>query len=263
MAPMLSIIVPVYREEARIVENIRKLTEALLGTGESYQVLVVCDGDADTFDSALAAKDDLVCVLGYSPNMGKGYALRYGFERARGNLVAFIDADLDLDPHGIAALLAVQKDQNADVVVGSKRHPASEVEYPRFRRFQSWVYQGIVRALFDLNLTDTQTGLKLFRREVLDAVMPRMRVRRFAFDLELLVVARKLGFTRIVEAPVRLNYHFSSTTGLAAVFDVLADTLRILWRLRIRHAYDSPQAVPMALVCELNAAASEATPGRD
>lgn len=248
----LSVIVPAFREARHIRGSMERLSDCLDGLDLAYEVILVCDGNPDgTYSEALAGASHRVHPYGYSPNMGKGYALRYGFERSSGDLVAFIDADLDLDPDGIAHFVDVLTEEHADVVVGSKRHPDSQVTYPAFRRFQSWVYQGIVGLLFDLRLTDTQTGLKLFRREVLEAAMPRLRVRRFAFDLELLVLAHRLGYEHIVEAPVHLNYHFGSTTGVRAVFDVLNDTLAIFWRLRVEHAYDRTDNVPMAQVNEL------------
>jgi len=125
-----------------------------------------------------------------------------------------------------------------DVVVGSKRHPDSVVSYPRFRRLQSWLYQVLIRVLFHLNVRDTQTGLKLFRGDVLRAVIPLLAIKRFAFDLELLVVARKLGFGRIVEAPVQLSYRFATTTNAAAAFHALWDTAAIFYRLHFVHHYD-------------------------
>ena len=95
--------------------------------------------------------------------------------------------------------------RNADVVIGSKFHPESRVEYPRLRRIYSFFYYMLVRTLFGLPVRDTQTGIKLFKREVLERVLPRVLVKRFAFDLELLANAHHFGY-RIVEAPVEVNF---------------------------------------------------------
>src|SRR5207302_2291898 len=114
-------------------------------------------------------------------------ALRHGVRESLGELVTFIDADMELDPAAIKSFIAVMQTSQCDVVVGSKRHPDSKVTYPPFRRFQSWAYQLLIRVLFDLNVRDTQTGLKLFRRQVLMDAVPLLAVKRFAFDLELLV----------------------------------------------------------------------------
>ena len=102
----------------------------------------------------------------------------------------------------------------------------------------------LIRLLFQLGVQDTQTGLKLFRREVLESVLPRLAVKQFAFDLELLVVARHLGFTRIGEAPIELAYQFSSTISPRAVYKILWDTAAIFYRLHVTRYYDEPHPWP-------------------
>ncbi|HET9442025.1 MAG TPA: hypothetical protein VFO65_01810, partial [Acidimicrobiales bacterium] len=133
---------------------------------------------------------------------------------------------------------------------GSKRHPMSLVDYPPVRRLYSWGYQRLVHVLFRLNVRDTQTGLKLARRDVLAAALPRMLEKRFAFDLELLVVAAHLGYGRFFEAPVLIRRQFSSTVSLRAVRGMLVDTLAIFYRLRVLRFYDRPHrrldAAPVA-----------------
>ena len=91
--------------------------------------------------------------------------------------------------------------------------------------------------LFRVNVRDTQTGFKLIRRDVLAAVLPRMLEKRYAFDLELLVVARSLGFTRVFEAPVRIQYRFASQVDLRSVFGIGLDTLAIFYRHYILNTY--------------------------
>jgi hypothetical protein len=131
----------------------------------------------------------------------------------------------------------VMANSGCDAVIGSKRHPQSEVAYPRFRRLQSAIYQVVVRLLFNLKIRDTQTGLKLFRRQVLEDTVPLLAIKKFAFDLELLVVAHQLGYRNICEAPIRLNYEFNSTVNLRAAYRVLWDTAAIFYRLRILRYY--------------------------
>ena len=144
---------------------------------------------------------------------------------------------------------------SADVVVGSKRHPLSLVHYPWPRRLQSLAYQLLVRLLFRVKVRDTQTGLKMFRREVAERVVDAALVKRFAFDLELLVLARHFGYVRIIEAPVQIDYKFQSTTSPRAVFSVLWDTAAIFYRLRIVRWYDGAEARGLShLIEELPAA---------
>ena len=204
---------------------------------------MVCDGSPDdTYEQAQSVASEHVRVFTYEPNMGKGYALRYGFERSKGDPVTFIDADMELHPKEIGVFVKLMEIYEADVVVGSKRHPQSKVSYPAFRRFQSWVYQLLVRLLFDLNVSDTQTGLKLFRRRVLEAALPRMLVDKFAFDLELFVIAHQLGFTNFIEAPVVLDFQFASSIDMGSAMQVLGDTLRIYRRLRWSDRYGGETA---------------------
>lgn len=116
-----------------------------------------------------------VKVFHYPMNIGKGFALSCGVDQSVGNLVTFIDADMELDPAYIGGFLALMQASGCDVVIGSKRHPQSNVQYPAFRRLQSAAYQLLVRLMFNLDVRDTQTGLKLFRREVLHEAVPCSR----------------------------------------------------------------------------------------
>jgi glycosyltransferase involved in cell wall biosynthesis len=251
---MLSVIVPAYREGARIHDNLERLLKELDGLGEPYEVLVVSDGNTDaTAAEARRVGSDRVSVLEYASNMGKGYALGHGIGHARGPFVAFIDADMELDPVAIPTFLSMMRRTGSDIVVGSKRHRLSIVQYPLYRRLQSWVYQMLIRLLFNLNVSDTQTGVKLFRRQVLLEALPRLAVKRFAWDLELLVVAHHLGYRKIVEGPIRLDYRFESTVRLSSAWHVLWDTAAIFYRLRILRYYDRPVRplqVPTALTPE-------------
>jgi hypothetical protein len=112
------------------------------------------------------------------------------------------------------------------------------VHYPLIRRLYSLGFQLLVRMLFRINVRDTQVGAKLFRREMLDTVVPLLLIKRYAYDLELLAVAAEFGFDRIEEMPVRLDYRFSgSGISNAAVRRMFVDTLAIAYRIHIRHWY--------------------------
>jgi len=234
----LSVVVPAYREGPRIYDNLQRLVAELDQLGSDYEVLVVSDGNTDrTAEEAERVSSPRVTVLQYPVNRGKGFALGYGVGRSTGELVTFIDADMELDPSEIKRFIELLHEQDADIVIGSKRHRLSRVHYPIFRRLQSFVYQVLIRLLFDVGVRDTQTGLKLFRRQVLADALPLIAVKQFAFDLELLVVARLLGYTRVVEAPIQLSYRFSSTISPGAVYRILWDTAAIFYRLHVTHYY--------------------------
>jgi glycosyltransferase involved in cell wall biosynthesis len=240
----LSVIVPAYREARHIQENLGRLVRELDALGRIYEVIVVSDGNTDeTAREAERVVSPHIKIIEYDRNMGKGYALRCGVAHSSGELVTFIDADMELDPRYIKGFIAVMESFDCDAVVGSKRHPMSTVRYPPARRFQSLMYQLLVRALFRVKVRDTQTGLKLFRRQVLEEVVPLLAIKRFAFDLELLVVARQLGYRKVMEAPIDLNYKFESTANLKASWNVLWDTAAIFYRLRILRHYAHQRAL--------------------
>jgi glycosyltransferase involved in cell wall biosynthesis len=177
-------------------------------------------------------------VVGYAQNRGKGFALRFGLAQTRGDVVSIIDADMEIAPEDIGRMVTLLHLYEADIVIGSKRHPLSQVSYPRLRRIQSSAYQLLLRALFQFNVRDTQTGLKVMRREVATRVVDVALVKRFAFDVELLALARHFGYRRVMEAPVHIDYSFQTTTSPKAVLRALWDTAAIFYRLRLRHWYD-------------------------
>lgn len=241
--PTLSIIVPTYRDGARIYNNLVKLDRALALLDKPYEIIVVSDGNVDnTHDEACRLDAPHVRAYHYARNMGKGFALRYGVARSRGAIVTFIDGDGDIDPAQIALYLRIMEQAGADIVVGSKRHPDSQVVYPMLRRLYSMAYQALLRIFFHLEVRDTQVGLKLFQREVLAAVLPRLVVKRYAFDLELLVVAHHLGYTRVVEAPVCIGQRFSSTINRRAIGSILLETAAIFYRKSVLRYYDVQHA---------------------
>jgi len=239
-APHLSVVVPCFRQEAVIADNLREIVARVEALGVPFEVVLVSDGSPDATERrAAAVGDPRVRVIAYDRNMGKGYALRTGSLAARGDWIAWVDSDLDLDPSLLGEFLRAADAERLDIVVGSKRHPASQVDYPAKRRLYSWLYQRLVKLLFRLDVRDTQVGMKLFRRRVLHEVLPVVVVKRYAFDLEILAVARSFGADRIAEAPVRLDYRFSGTgMNWRAIAQALWDTAAVFYRLRLLGYYD-------------------------
>jgi glycosyltransferase involved in cell wall biosynthesis/O-antigen/teichoic acid export membrane protein len=233
----LSLVLPCHNVGVELGRVLARVRDELADL-ESYELIVVSDGSTDgTVAVANGTNDGRIRVLDYPDRVGKGHALRLGLGEARGEYVAFLDADGDIDAAYVRPFVEIMRIFSPDVVVGSKRHPLSEVEYPPLRRLMSWTYHKLTRLLFRVNVQDTQTGLKLIRRDVLAAVLPRMLEKRYAFDLEFLVVARRLGFRRVFEAPVRLDYQFSSRVDVRAVTRVLLDTLAIFYRVYVLRTY--------------------------
>jgi len=261
----LSVVMPAYNESASIVKNVAEAVQTLSGFGYDYEIVVVDDGSVDDTHSHVmqiaAAYDPKVRVVRYDDNRGKGGALICGTTYTTGDYIAFLDADMELHPEQLPLFLEIMAAQGADVVIGSKRHPLSNVEYPRIRRIYSAGYFALVWLLFGLPLRDTQTGLKVFRRQVLQDVFPRVLVKRFAFDIEVLANAHRLGY-KIVDAPVTMR--FSRRYGRITFDDVrtiLLDTLAIFYRLRLRHYYDRVPSCSLAALRE-RVAAHELIPDR-
>jgi glycosyltransferase involved in cell wall biosynthesis len=238
----LTVVVPVYNGGDEIVDNVGVIRAAVTRelAGEDIELVVVSDGSIDgTAERLLETRDESTRVIHYDRNLGKGYAVKAGALASHGTWIALVDADLDLDPASIPTYLVAAREGPLDFAIGSKRHPQSVVHYPRSRRVASWCYQQLNRVLFRLDVRDTQVGLKVFSRRVADDVLPLLLVKRYAFDLELLAVATSLGYGRIRELPVRLEYRFSgSGVRSLAVLGALWDTAAIFYRLRILRTYE-------------------------
>jgi glycosyltransferase involved in cell wall biosynthesis/O-antigen/teichoic acid export membrane protein len=236
----LTLVLPFYNPGSRLATHVREVVATLDAEGISYEVIAVSDGSTDGSVGTLGGLEH-VQVLEIPENQGKGAALRLGLTHGRGFYLGFIDGDGDLPAAQLHHFVEAIREGRPDIVLGSKVDPGSEVVYPPLRRLYSFGYQQLNRILFKLDVRDTQTGVKVVRRETLAAVLPRMLEKRFAFDLELLVVAKRLGYRGIVELPVQIQQRFTSTISLRAVFDMLLDTAAIFYRARLLGFYGPVQ----------------------
>jgi len=233
----LSVIMPMYNSED-IISNLNEAIMSLDNVSKDYELILVDDGSTNNcFSEAKKFKKKRVLVVGYDQNIGKGNAINYGFKFAKGEYIAFVDSGADLSPSQLKDFMRLMKKYYADVVIGSKRHPKSKVHYPLIRQIMSKTYQIMNNLLFDLNVKDTQVGIKLFKRKVLDKVMPRILVKKFAFDLEVLVLTKKNKF-KIIEAPITMRHKFKSSINIKSVFWMLWDTAAVFYRLKILKYYD-------------------------
>lgn len=237
--PVLSVVTPVFNGASFIGENSAEIFDALGRAEVPYEVIVVSDGSVDaTAGEMLGRRHATLRFMHYERNMGKGYAVKLGMLAARGDYIGFIDSDLDLRPEELIRYLGRIRSGNLDAIIGSKRHAESTVDYPARRRAYSWLYQKLIRALFGLDVRDTQVGIKLFRRELVDEVVPHLLVKRYAFDLELLAVASSFGYGHIEEAPIRLDYQFTgSGMSIRAISQALWDTAAVFYRVRLLRYY--------------------------
>jgi len=234
----LTLVVPFYNPGPRFSSHIAEIIKVLSDEDISYEIIAVSDGSTDGSENQLniITANELTVIRSLT-NQGKGEAIRIGLSNGSGRYLGFIDADGDLPAKLLRAFIGVMKNENPDIIYGSKRHPESDVYYPPVRKLYSWGYQQLNRLLFGLPIKDSQTGVKVIRKDVLAEVLPKMVEKRFAFDLELFVVARQLGFTHFVEMPVTIIERFASTVSLRSVRQMLQDTLAIFYRLRIIRFY--------------------------
>ena len=237
---LLSAVIPCYKKEKVVYSALTDVHSELSKLGIPFEMVLVDDGSPDNTLSELRrfSKATKNCrVVALPRNHGKGNAILDGFRHSRGDVILFIDADSDLPPRQIPLFMQYLERYNADVVIGSKNHPDSIVKYPLMRRFLSRVYQVMCFVLFRMPISDTQVGLKLFRRPVLEYAAPKMLVKQYAFDSELLVLSHYGGFY-IREAPVEIKFRGSSGVGPQTIFNMWWDTMAIWYRLKIIHYYD-------------------------
>ncbi len=233
----ISVIMPAHNEGSHIYSNLRETERVFREAGADFEIVLVDDGSGDdTYDQAVRAAKEIpeLRVERYDVNSGKGNAIKTGWSLAAGDAVVFLDADLDLHPAQLNTLFRIMREQDADVVIGSKRHPESKIEYPLRRRIISDVYAAVLWVLFGLPLKDTQSGIKLYKKRVLDAVFPYVECKRYAFDVELLAYAHEAGF-RIVESPVVLNFRRTrrwGRIGIPTLVKTGIDTLAIWYRVK-------------------------------
>jgi glycosyltransferase involved in cell wall biosynthesis len=232
--PNLSVVMPLHNEGAQITSNVGQ-TLAVLRMLGPFEMILVNDGSSDNSGEEIARLSEKFpgeIISLHLPRSGKGEALRRGAQAARGEFVVFIDADLDLPPEQILFFVAIQRVKKADAVIGSKMHPDSTVDYPLIRRVYSLGYFCLVKLLFGLPVRDTQTGLKLVRREMLLAALEKTESRGFTLDLELLVRLVQLGAV-MVEAHVVVRHSMKfGGIGLPVVWQIFRDTWQVWQRTR-------------------------------
>ncbi len=237
----VSIIMPAFNEAKTIKESVEETVRVFSDFGCRYEIVIIDDGSSDgTFDEALrvSARYSNIILKRSGKNQGKGGALKIGFGYVTGDYVIFLDADMELHPAQIETFFDIMSLDNADVVIGSKQHPNSRLNYRLQRKIISRVYFFLIKILFGLPIRDTQTGLKLFKYEVLKDVFPRILVKAFGYDLEILVNVHRLGY-KIAEAPIVLNTQRYGRIGFKSIWTTWVDTMAIWYRAYILKYYDS------------------------
>lgn len=239
----LSIIMPAYNEEKLIYNSILTTLNIVEKFAPDVEIIAVNDGSTDNTKNQIkkaTLKDKRVKMLSSDKNRGKGNAIISGVSQAEGDYIAFVDADLELNPAQLEGYLNKMLQDNKDVVIGCKFHKDSKLQYPLKRKIISMGYYIMLLVLFHLNVKDTQTGLKVFKAKAIKPVAHLIRTSGFAYDIELLVAVHRRGYS-IAQMPVEVVYVRDSSTkriGIKDILNVFNDTFAIFYRVYFKHYYD-------------------------
>jgi glycosyltransferase involved in cell wall biosynthesis len=201
-----SVVIPAYNEARRLPTTLAGWTTFLAGQTFESELIVVDDGSAD--DTAAVAAT-FARVISYRPNRGKGGAVRAGVLAAEGDVIAYVDADMNIAPVHLESALSLI-DDGADLVTGRRNLSEYAAAEGPIRLLAGGLVQLARRVLVMSTIQDTQCGFKVFRRDMAHAVFRKTHINSFAFDIEVLFVARRMG-ARIVEMPVATTYRGEST----------------------------------------------------
>jgi len=231
----ISIIIPVYNEESNIPSILTHLKNILSETLLDYELIVINDGSTDKTEPVLLDEQKLdkrIKVLSYRQNKGKGHAVKMGVLSSRGDVVCFLDGDLDISPSEIKNY--IKELEGCDLVIASKAHPLSVITAPFPRRMLSKVFSILVRLSVGINIKDTQSGLKVGDGNALRKIFDVMLVKRYAFDVEMLAIASRLNL-KIKESPIKITLDCSFR--IREMVNMFIDVMGISYRLRIIRFY--------------------------
>jgi len=232
MAPYLSLIVPAYNEEKRIVRSVETALDYLGKMDFSWEIIIVDDGSNDDTVGVLDAYKDRVKVISLPVNSGKGAAVRKGMMESKGEICVFTDADFSIPIHEIQKILPQMK-EGTEICIASRAVDRSLVKehQPFYREYMGRIFNWIVQIIVMRGIKDTQCGFKAFSRKAVDMIFPITRIDRFAFDVELLYLARKKGLG-IAQVPVEWSNDPRSTVN------PIKDSINMIFELfRIRRLH--------------------------
>ncbi|MCU1345933.1 MAG: glycosyl transferase family 2 [Acidimicrobiia bacterium] len=226
----LSIVVPAFNEAHRIPNTLPRLLELV---PEEVELIVVDDGStdatADLLRTFLRGRPNCA-VFNLPENGGKGAAVRAGMLHAQGEVVVFMDADLSADLAALPRL--VEALEHADVAIGSRKSPDAEIEKGIGRKVVSAAFAIVTRLMTGLRFGDTQCGFKAFRRDATRLVFSHQQLDGFAFDVEILLLAHRLGL-KVAEVPIRwADAEGSTVRWWIDPLKMMRDIVRIKWLTR-------------------------------
>lgn len=231
----LSVIIPVFNQQKKIMHSIKRIKQAVELWFSNYELIVVNDGSTDntlTLLKGIALTDERIHIISYTPNRGKGYAVRQGVLHSQGDIVMFLDGDLDILPDSIKDY--VERLSTADLVIASKRHPQSRVIIPRSRALLSRAFNLLIRLATGISQKDTQAGFKVGKGDIMRTIFKNASINRYAFDVELFTIASILHL-KVEDMPVvmKIDRRFNTKE----IVKMLVDVAKISYKYRIVHQY--------------------------
>lgn len=221
---LLSIIIPAYNEEKRLLQTLNAVAELDL----DFECIIVNDGSTDkTTDIINSFNNDKFKLVSYAPNRGKGYAVAEGIRHSSGELVLFMDADNSTSVDHVEAFIEKIKEGN-DLVIGSRRLRDSKIEVrqPWTRELLGYAFRTLIGFIMPLGVLDSQAGFKLMRRDFATKYAMNQKIYRWAFDVELLAMARSYKL-KIAELPITWRNDSQSKVRLSGMINMLLEVFKI------------------------------------
>jgi dolichyl-phosphate beta-glucosyltransferase len=228
---IFSVIIPAYNESQRILPTLDRISEYFKNYFINFEIIVVNDGSNDnTLEILLQAKNSIktLQVTGYDVNKGKGFAIKFGVNISKGDFILISDADLSTPIEEVEKLM-FYCESGYDIAIGSRALKESEIiiRQPWWREFMGKSFNKIVRIIANIDFSDTQCGFKLFRGEIGRSLFRKSKIDRFAYDIEILYLAKKEGY-KIKEVPIKwLNSPYSKVKPFKDSLQCLKDLIKI------------------------------------
>lgn len=252
----LSIVIPAFNESKAIGPTLDSISSYFRATGLSHEIIVVDDGSTDDTAGVIreaAKREPAIRLIRLEKNQGKGAAVRAGVQEARGEVIAFIDADLPYSVQNLGDAIALVQSGSTDIAIGARDLSTSEFDpsYPVVRRIMGKTFSLIVRSLLVRTIPDTQCGLKAFTADAARLLFGESKISGFGFDFEVLYLASRYGF-RIERLPVSLSHRHESKVRLVQdSISMLRDVLRVRWYNR-QGSYRAPRRCPVCFSTEVS-----------
>lgn len=224
----LSIVIPLYNKHGVIQETVERLSRVLTDAQFRYELIIVDDGSTDQSVAVVEEIEHELKLIKLMINSGKGFAVKQGIEKARGDLVVVFDADLDINPKSIICLVEMIQESKHQIIVSSKYHPKSSIDMTFTRKQIGLIWARIMKLVTGISVSDTQTGLKVYRIETAKHLFSELQSNRFAFEVEVLLKAERLGLS-VGEGPVEISRQFKGGVRLSDGLQAIKD-LFVIWK---------------------------------